>query len=260
MTKRSRFRMSLATCLAGVAALLLVVDTDGVGIAADLVTLHGSSNTHKSVVEPGKDACQKATGVSIDIVGSSAGAGLEDLIKGKCDIAMSADTIPEVLSGLKGVSDPGNLKEFVVGKTRMVVAVHKENPVTKLSADQLKGLLTGTIGNWKDVGGEDKPVVVIAAPQGSANRKVVQRQLMGGGEFAGGTIDAETAAKQAEYLSVNPEGIIVVGESTLKTAKGGTAKVVEAPEAALQMTLVTKGEPTGSVKKIVDFYMGSVGK
>jgi phosphate transport system substrate-binding protein len=242
--------------LKAIMAAAILALAAGTASAGDTVTLHGSSNAHKSVIEPGRDACQKATGLTLDVVGSTAGAGLEDLIAGRCDIAMCADTIPEVLAGLKGVADPGNLKEFEVGQTKMVVAVNKENPVGKLSAEQVKALLTGAAANWKELGWDDKPVVVIAAPQGSANRKVVQKQLMGGADYAPGTIDAETAVKQVEYLSVNPEGIMVIGESTLKSAKGGAVKVVDAPGVALRMTLVTKGEPAGNIKKVVDYYTG----
>ncbi len=249
--KRSMVLLSLVSWLA------VGVLFSGMAWGGDTVSLQGSSNTHKTIVEPGKDACQKATGVTLDILGNNAGAGVESLIAGKCDIAMSADKLSAVLAELKGVKDPGNLKEFVVGRARMVVVVHKDNPISKVTGEQLKGLLTGTIESWKALGWKDSPVVVIAAPVGAANRNIVQRDLMGGADYAPGTIDSETAAKQVEYLSINPEGIMVVGDGIMKTAKNNPIKVVESPDIALPLTLVTKGEPTGNLKKVVDYFTGA---
>jgi phosphate transport system substrate-binding protein len=230
------------------------------GLAGDAVRLHGATTTQKSVIDPGKEALQK-TGVKLDVVGSTTGAGLEDLVGGKCDLAMAAEALPDAIANLKNVSAgiqvPDNLKEFVIGKSNLVVIVNKENPVAKLSGEQLGALLTGKTANWKDVGGADKPVVVIAAPIGTATRKILQKQLMGGADFAAGTIDSETPAKQVDYIDTNPEGIAVVADTLLKSsAKKGAVKVVEAPEISFQLTLVSKGEPAGDVKKVVDFYTG----
>jgi phosphate transport system substrate-binding protein len=250
MEKRFVILLSVVSWL-GVSLLF-----SGMSWGGDTVSLQGSSNTHKSVVEPGKKDCEKATGVALDLLGSSAGAGVESLITGKCDIAMSADRLAEVLSEVKGGKDPGNLREFVVGRVKMVVVVSKDNPISRVTGEQLRGLLTGTIESWKDLGWKDNPVVVIAAPIGAANRKIVQRDLMGGADYAPGTIDAETAAKQVEYLSVNPEGIMVVGNGTLKTAKSSEFKVIESPDISMQLSLVTKGEPTGNIKKVIDFFTG----
>ena len=226
----------------------------GLGWSRDAVSLQGSSNCHKSVIEPGKVACEKATGVALNIFGNTAAVGVESLIAGKCDIAMSADKLSEVLSELKGVKNPGDLKEFIVGRVKLVVVVNKDNPVSKLTGEQLKGLLTGTIDNWKVLGWKDVPAIVIAAPVGSANRRIVQRDLMNGAEYAPGAIDAETAAKQIEYISINPEGIMVVGDGTVRSVHSGSVKVVETPDISMQLTLVTKGEPTGDIKKVIDFF------
>lgn len=43
----------------------------------------------------------------------------------------------------------------------LAVMVNKANPVTNLSAEQVRKIFKGAIKNWKEVGGEDRPVVVI---------------------------------------------------------------------------------------------------
>jgi len=247
--------MSVVSCFTVGIAL------SGSGWCADTVSLHGATTTQKSVIDPGREALQKASGITLEIVGSTTGAGLEDLIGGKCDIAMAAEALPDAIASLKAVSTavavPDTLKEFVVGAPRLVIIVHKENPVARLSSDQLKGLLTGTIGNWKEVGGPDKPVVVIAAPLGTGTRKVPQKKIMGGGEFAPGTIDSETPAKQVEYIALTPEGIAIVAETLFaKSPHKASARIVEGPDISLQLTLITKGEPSGNSKKVIDFYTG----
>lgn len=244
---------------------ILLLSASVAGWCADTVSLHGATTTQKSVIDPGKEGLAKATGVKLEIVGSTTGAGLEDLINGKCDLAMAAEALPDAIANLKAVSTavvvPDNLKEFVVGKSKLVVIVNKENPVAKVSSEQLQGLLTGKIANWKEAGGQDKAVVIIAAPIGTATRKIIQKQIMSGADFAAGTIDSETPAKQVEYLDINPEGIAVVADALLaSSAKKGSVKIIDAPEISFQLTLVSKGEPAGNVKKVIDYYTASAKK
>jgi phosphate transport system substrate-binding protein len=49
--------------------------------------------------------------------------------------------------------------EFVVARDAIAIIVHPDNPVEQLSLPQLSAIYSGQINNWKDVGGEDRPIV-----------------------------------------------------------------------------------------------------
>ena len=54
-----------------------------------------------------------------------------------------------------------NLNETLVAIDGIAIIVNSENSVADLTVEQIAGLYTGEISNWKDVGGSDAPVVCI---------------------------------------------------------------------------------------------------
>ena len=105
------------------------------------------------------------------IVGNGSNNGLKDLVGNRADIASLGAEFEDVGAKIKKDVpdfDPSQYKVFKIGESPANIIVHPDNPVAKLTGDQIKGLITGAAANWKDVGGADAPVVVVAGPSGSA--------------------------------------------------------------------------------------------
>ncbi len=86
--------------------------------------------------------------------------GMENLIAGETEIAMISAQPSE--SDLKAAEAAGlKIQSAVVGWGGIVIVVHRSNPVVSLSVDQVRKLLTGEFKNWSQVGGPDKPVLVV---------------------------------------------------------------------------------------------------
>jgi len=64
------------------------------------------------------------------------------------------------------------VKKFLIGKDAIGILVHPSNPVSELSIKQLAGIFSGSITNWKDVGGIDRGIEVFIVNPRSATRKV----------------------------------------------------------------------------------------
>ena len=69
------------------------------------------------------------------------------------------------------------LKDGETGVTATTIAldgiaiiVNNANPVQDLTIDQIAKIATGEVTNWKDVGGEDAPIVLIGREAGSGTR------------------------------------------------------------------------------------------
>ncbi len=58
--------------------------------------------------------------------------------------------------------DSKKLKIYPLAKEPILILVNKRNPIKNLSSKQVRGIFRGDIGNWKEVGGWDKPIVVVA--------------------------------------------------------------------------------------------------
>jgi len=58
----------------------------------------------------------------------------------------------------------GDLRVYPVAKEPILILVNRDNPVNNLSLRQVRDVFSGKITNWKQVGGEDRPIVVVLRP------------------------------------------------------------------------------------------------
>lgn len=241
------------------AALTSVAAFSGVA-AAETVRLHGSTTVQKRIMEPGKDALKKATGIELVLVGNGTGNGLEDLTGNKCDAAMASEELADAVASMKdasGKAAAGDLKPSVITDDVIKVIVNRSNPVNKLSKEQLKGLHDGSIDNWKQVGGADLPVIVITSHLGSATRKVFQKVVMDGNAYVAGALEAETTRKEIDNVNEFPEGIGAVSMGFINLpGNKEKVKIVDTIQISRPLMLITKGEPSPPVRKVIDFFRG----
>jgi phosphate transport system substrate-binding protein len=233
--------------------------------ADQVLRVNGSTTVQKNVMEPCKSLVTGETGVSLVVIGSGSVQGLVDLIDGKCDVAMLSDSLDDAKKAAgqlkKGIVIPPDLQAHVIAKDLLQAIVHPSNPVKKLSKEQIKGLNMGKIANWKEVGGPDSPVIVIAAPPSSGTRGVVQKLLMGGEPYAADAIVAEASKKEVESVASMAESFAVVsaGVANLPEYKG-KVKLVEMDPVGRELLFVTRGAPSPSAKKVIDAIQNSGNK
>ncbi len=65
-----------------------------------------------------------------------------------------------------------------IGYEAFVFFVHKDNPVESLTIEQIKGIYSGKITNWSQVGGKDEEIVPFQRNEGSGSQSMLIR-LMG---------------------------------------------------------------------------------
>ena len=56
------------------------------------------------------------------------------------------------------------LKVFPIAKEPLLILVNKNNPIKNLSIKQVRDIFSGQVKNWKEVGGEDRKIVVVMRP------------------------------------------------------------------------------------------------
>ncbi|WP_195268550.1 phosphate ABC transporter substrate-binding protein [Eubacterium sp. 1001713B170207_170306_E7] len=69
------------------------------------------------------------------------------------------------------------LTELIFAYDGIAVIVNDKNPVENLTKDQIKGIYTGKITNWKEVGGADRPIAVVSREDGAGTRTAVEELL-----------------------------------------------------------------------------------
>jgi len=115
----------------------------------------GCGISKKAFMGPLAAAYEKKTGVKIKLEGGGATRGIVDVAAGKADLG---GTCRHVLPR----DEERGVKLIPVAWDALVVIVHPSNTVNNLTLDQLKNIYTGKITNWKQVGGTDHKIMVVA--------------------------------------------------------------------------------------------------
>jgi phosphate transport system substrate-binding protein len=99
--------------------------------------------------------------VNIAVAGPGSGVGIAALIDGTTDIAQASRGIKSKEID-QAAANGKNPYEIVVAKDALSVVVHPSNPVSELTIAQLSAIFTNQIVNWKEVGGNDGPIVALS--------------------------------------------------------------------------------------------------
>ncbi len=244
-----RFRLILAVAFVFLLTFSLAVFADEVKIGA------GAAPT-ENVLKPIKEPFERAIGVRLTIIASGPKIALMDLEKGAVDAAAAGLTFDDWMNLMKKegaeVKDPASLQQVTIGKDKIIVLVHKDNPVSKLSKEQLKGIFTGKIANWKDVGGKDMPIIVVWGKLIPGTNSLFIKNMLDGESQTKDVLEATTAEDVRQNITSNPEAV-GIGPAAVVDA---TIKSPETPEVARPIILVTKGKPSPNVQKLIDFIKG----
>lgn len=225
------------------------------GYAQELKIGAGAAPT-ENILKPIKEHFEKATGIKLYIISSGPKIAMEDLQKGSVHAAAAGLSFEDWLTLMKKegieIKNPALFQHTVIGKDRIVILLHKDNPVSKLSKDQIKGIFTGKITNWKDVGGKDLPIIVVWGKLIPGTNALFVREMLDGENITKEVLEATTAEDIRHNVASNPEAIgigpIAIIDATVKSPD---TQVVGRP-----ITLVTIGTPSIEVQKLINYIKG----
>jgi len=225
-------------------------------IMAAPLEIAGSTTVNKTVIEPTQAAALTATGVEPKMMPVGSTKGLQMLFEGRVAMAALSDSLEDVTAAVRkgGFAQvPANLKFTAVFKERLVPIVNPGNPVATLSREQLRGLYSGKITNWNQVGGPDAPVVVVVPSTSSGTRGVIDRQILGGDAVSAGAKEVRTSAAEVSEVARERNAIGLVGDGTAASG-GGKIKEISGPDVNRELGFVTVGEPAGDAAKLIRFW------
>jgi phosphate transport system substrate-binding protein len=249
------------------------------------------STTAATTAQPGQLTCVTGT---ITASGSTALAPLVQAVAKNYQTQCAGSSITVNLGGSKtglsdvesGVSQIGNSDVFANPTTQADLVDHqvsvviftlivntKVTGVTNLTTDQVKGIYSGTITNWQQVGGPNLKIVVVSRPASSGTRATFQKYLLGGPETISGptslTSDSTGTVVQNITQTDGAIGYAALGPAqksglTLLSIDGN------APTAALVQSntykfwniehMYTKGAASGLAQALIYYMTSSYGK
>lgn len=243
--------ISLACCLAAALAA---------PSAAAEIKIGGGGAAMSTVFTPVAEPFEKATGIHLVVLPGTPKDGFVAMLKGDLQAAAAAVPLESMIKGAEADGmkvDAAALKVEPVATNRTVVLVHKDNPVAKLDKAQIKGIFTGKIANWKEVGGKDMPILVVwgkGTPGQNAqlakvmlDGEAVTKESLESGNYA--KVRSDVAAN-AEAIGIDPFGMVDASVKAVETDPAMTSPII----------VVTKGEPSPEVRKLIDYVKGDGAK
>lgn len=140
------------------------------------ITAVGSTALQPLVEAAAEQYTNDHPGVQITVQGGGSGQGITQIAQGAVQIGNSDVFAEEKLDDASAVSKLKDNKVAVVG---MGPIVHSEVSVDDISLEDLKGIFTGTITNWSQVGGQDLAITVINRASGSGTRATFESAVLG---------------------------------------------------------------------------------
>jgi phosphate transport system substrate-binding protein len=223
--------------------------------------------------------------VSVEVSGGGSGIGIAALLNGTCDIANSSRKLePAEVEKAKAKygTDP---KEFMVGYDALSIFVHKNNPLSEISLEQLAEIYKegGNISKWSQLGVQSIPgaqgddIVRVSRQNNSGTYHYFREVVIGKkGDFKAGSVDlngskdvVETLAKTPNAIGYSGLGYATPDVKIVKVAKKkGEPAIQPSIETTLNKTypiarpmfMYTPGNPPPHVQKFLDWVLADAGQ
>ncbi len=236
-------------------------------LAKETISAVGSSSV-TPLMEIFSETYMKSNGdVFIEVQGPGSSAGVKAAKNGSADLGMSS-------RNLKSSEKESALKELVIARDGIAVVVNPKNTLKGLTAEQVTSIYKGDVTNWKQVGGEDKPIVAITRDTASGTRGAFEGIMKLKKKIAGKKVSAISQRAQVAngngalktMVASNPFaiGYISLGTvdssvqalaidgtpATVENVKNGSYKV-----ARPFLVLYKKGKPSQETQKFLDWML-----
>ncbi len=214
--------------------------------------------------------------VRISVTGGGSGTGIAALVNGTVDIANASRKIKdeETAEAQANGIDP---VEHIIARDAIAVIVNPNNPVSELTLQQISDIYSGKYTNWKEVGGQDRPIVRLSRETNSGTHVYFLETVL-----RLGSKENKTLFSTNTLLLPSSEGIIsevrdnpnAIGYDGLGYVPKDLKMIAIAKEAggeyvlpsidtvndktyaiARDLYMYTNGEPTGILKEYLDWIL-----
>jgi len=255
---------SPALLLIALILLFPLVGCGGAGRVENQLIVTGST-TLLPIAEEAAEGFEAANpGTSVLVSGLGSSAGIEAVSTGTSEIGTSSRDLKDEEQDLGLVDAP-------VAFDGIAVIVNPSNPVDELSTEELRGIFSGTITNWSQVGGENRDIDLVNRDEASGTREAFKKIVMGEDAHFDRSAVVLPGTGQVRDVVARSEGAVgyisvgfVESRFTNTTVKAlavdgvqPSEKTVASKEYPIARTLhfFTKGQPTGLAAEYIDYVL-----
>ncbi len=239
----------------------------------------GSDTIVNAMQEVAEQFMQAYPHVFVAVTGGGSGVGIASLINKTCDVATASREMKpkEIEIANKHKVYP---KEFVVAYDGVAIIVNHNNPVDRLTIEDLHKIFTAEVTNWKQFGGKDLPIVTLSREVSSGTHIYFKEEVIRLGkkdsveEFSRETLLLTSSQAIVEEVATNESAIGYLGMGYLSdrtkavlVAKGGQFYPADVDNVIKKtyplsrpLFVYTDGEPQSIAKLFIDFILSPIGQ
>lgn len=286
MNSKFGWSIRLGAIAATVAFLLTAMGCGrgGGGNSNQLTIQNKGSDTMVNLAQAWAEEYKKvAPNVDVEVSGGGSGVGIAALIKGAVDLANASRNMKpsEIEAARKNTGKEP--KEHIVGYDALAIYVHKDNPLNEITQEQLAEIYAegGQMTRWSDLGVKipgvtDDEIVRTSRQSSSGSYEFFREHVLNKKDFKLGSRDMNGSKEVVELVGSTPTAIGYSGMG-YATPRVKMLKVAAKPgdpaypptvantlnktyPIARSLLVYTLGEPSGEVKKYLDWIHTDAGQ
>ena len=162
------------------------------------VATDGSTSMEKVIGFLSEAYMEETPDVKVTYNPTGSGAGIQAVLEGRCDIGLASRDLKE--------EEATDLTGTVVAMDGIAMIVNNENKIEDLTIEQIAGIYKGEITNWKEVGGDDAPIVLIGREAASGTRDGFE-SITGTEDLCKYTQELTSTGDVVQTVASNPNAI-----------------------------------------------------
>jgi len=241
-----------------------------------MIKVVGSTTVLPALTRAAEVYMKKHPNVTITINSGGSGVGVSSVANNLSDIGMISRNISsKERESFKNI----DFKLHLIGRDAVACVVSSEiysRGIKSLSADTIRKIYIGEIGNWKEIGGPDREITVVDKESHRGTRNVFMKYIFGdesarapGADIVVGSNNEEQSKigqsdgaigmlsyawinKDVIGLGIHSKGEIITPDK--ENISNGSYPIVR------NLYLVTRGNPSGLSKEFINFILGPEGQ
>jgi phosphate transport system substrate-binding protein len=212
---------------------------------------------------------------TVQVTGGGSGTGIAALINGSTDVCQASRPMTEKEKDEVKTKRSAPAVETPVALDALAIYVNEKNPLKEISLPALAKIYLGETKDWKEVGGKAHAIVLYGRENNSGTYGYFKEHVLSKKDFAASTqtlagTSAVANAVKGDEFGIGYGGIAYLeGIKALKVKKDDTSPAIAATMQTAQdgsypisrfLYFYTAGEPTGNVKKFIDWTKGTDGQ
>lgn len=168
------------------------------------LTVAGSTSVEPFAEILAEEYMARHSGEKIYVQGGGSSAGIQAVRSEAAQVGMSSRSL---------MPDEQDLIAIPIAYDAIAIIVNRMNPVNDLRIGQIRGIFSGKLTNWSEVGGRNHPITLFSREEGSGTREAFQHLMMGKTETSLAALiqDSNGAIRQVVADDPNAIGYLSLG-------------------------------------------------